>query len=426
MSVVRFPFTKESDHPQYIWNEHEYIARVLTQNAIGMGFVENDNETVTIDTSPNMSRGNDAWGLSEFILQPDIYTITTDTTKFIYVTADGIYRERTEEPKYNSILHGWYNSDFTARAVMLIDHNRPVKYRCILLDSPNSLFEYKNIMFTDRILIDNMPVLTPNYPVILFLPPGTYLFEMKGGKGGKGGRGGGVVGTPGNNQYCASGPGGEGAEGQIITKYVTFSESMELQLLLGGGGEDGANGVYKNYEAVILNKYKFHVLGQAGAGASSGQDTVVINNKNQAVIFRALGGSGGGGGNCCACGYDQYVEQMRYVFAGGGGGGAGFGKANYGGTVHYPSLPYFSMAYSLAGDGGSFQKGGDYGDNFHTASSDFSFPQSETGQSISNAFIRKGGDVLSINLPPYIGIASGGKEPQTENAGYLRIYKKAA
>ena len=222
MSVIRFPFEAESEHPLYKWNEHEFIVRMLTQNQIGIAFTELETGTpeVSITSNSMITMNHIAHGGHQFSPHSGApFVITTTQTRWIYIDENGssigipsIYPSPIR-PVYNSILHGWYHPAEPHRALFLIDPDQPQGYRTIVMDSFNSMFDF------DYSIPDPDSGSTPFYKaeppfgnvVALACPPGKYVFEVRGGKGGKGGDN-----NPGMPTYLPATYGGAGASAPIL------------------------------------------------------------------------------------------------------------------------------------------------------------------------------------------------------------------
>lgn len=140
MAVRLFPYLPESNHPQYLWNEQEYIIRMLNQNANGIA-ITNSTNSVTISLANTESQNFISHGSIDFANNELTATFSTLTTRWIYLRADGseLY-ESSHRPEYNQYLHGHYrNGD---RAVVFINSSLPWNQRAVVMDSFNSHFQY--------------------------------------------------------------------------------------------------------------------------------------------------------------------------------------------------------------------------------------------------------------------------------------------
>ena len=449
MSTIRWPSTSESEHPQYLWNEHEYIMRMLTQNSIGVGFNE-DNDYVHIWTLPQMSMNHIANGPVNFPTNYIQGYFDTWSNKFIYIKADGTqFYESYDKPTYNQYLHGWYHKTKADRAILFVNPSESEGARGILLDSPNSLFEIDMIgmgsweLYTEINEVSDWRQRT--------LQPGLYRIQISGGRGGKGGD----IENRNNPVIRYPAYGGQGALGATSTIILRILGQTDIFCYRGGDGEAGQNGgaVYYTYvfaldNPILLNpgsdeaEYQYNAGGFNGAavsggGGSSGEDSVI--KLNDIDIVTARGGAGGGGAPAIiqsATGI--YMNMLTTGFMRGetyahgpGGGGAGSGAAQNG------NLPANAPINPGVGCKGTLMAGGQPG-NGTFAYYDYQSDEDtgilidplfigKPGQNIDAGNRRNGGDsgevTLIYNNREYKVSAKGGQNTLSTSQGYIRIYK---
>lgn len=411
--MIKFPHLPETIHPQFLWNEQEYIIRMLNQNKIGVGIDESGN-TVIISMQASDSLNFVAWGGGDFPSNEIVYTVNnTKTKRWVYIRATygTFYEETVKRPIYNQYLHGWYHPDNTDdRAVVFINPDKPQGSRAIIMDSFNSMFEY------EQTIPDEPPdEMEPFYELMAIeqwtssipLTPGAYLIQLKGGKGGRGGNDITIY-----SDGTIGGKGGVGGEGQTISYKLVLHEPTTFEGILGGNGANGGaadNDLVLNHSLIGKN----HVLGMGGGGGSSGHDTI-MKFKNGFELY-AMGGVGGGGAAIFA--YYENIDEAESKLAGPGGGGAGYQSIENGpenGTIPSPS-PNRKTAVGMhggqtqGGAGGNGWSGGAKGNN-----------GTDREDGISR---RNGGDSGSVGNMQ----ASGGNASFSNRfdplSGYFRIYK---
>jgi hypothetical protein len=441
MSTLKFPLPPESDHPQYLWNEQEYIIRMLTQNKIGIG-VSEDNTYISLYLTPEKSTGSISKGPVNIVPVNTFAQFPTNTTQWIYVNSSNLtFYTSTKKPVWNNYLHGWYYSDQTLdRAVVFIDPNQIIGYRGIILDSFNAHYQYEHrIPDTGGTLVFDAHAINPNTGVdyvtvqtTLYLTPGSYRFEMKAGKGGNGGSSTqwNINSTTGlNNAAQWDEGGGAGVDGAAAVYKITIVDPLWVTLLCGGNGQNAVNGVFYENAAIQLTGYNFQYVCASGSGGSSGQDTAVLQNNRQ--LFRVLGGSGGGGSLSYYTNDGNYGVHSMQSGAGGGGGGHGHGAEGF----YYKR----TNTRSTSGKGGYDGSGGDgqwwgfYSPNESTYDY-YLATDGEDGESVDSSidtYIRKGGkagycyrnNIGGSRVDIYPG--NPGTTPQKTTNGHLRIYRTA-
>jgi len=456
MSTLKFPYQPESDHPQYLWNEQEYIYRMLMQNSIGVSIDETSSQ-VTISLDPSISHNFIANGAADFPKSSIQETFTTNQTRWIYFKADTTeFYISSQQPQYNQYLHGWYHSTLADRAVVFIDSENPAGYRCIVMDSPNCHFEFnRRISNSGGELI--FEATNPSELVGLTLTQGNYRIEIMGGKGGNGG---------GIYEVLTGGLGAT-AVPQIVK--ISILSTTTISCMLGADGENGQDGGYNSGDdtgtakewAWNYSRPSFQagwtIVG--GGGGSSGEDSVVLTSSNL-ILARGIGGAGGGGAMQGAnvspnnsqvpTRYEQYFESHG---AGGGGAGSGVATAGnviagYSGTTTIAGQPGGAIEGGLGGLGNYTLwtffgfSGSIFGRTFNQAqqSNPVTGNHSERGiqgQNLSAGFRRNGGNskqgafgpmgsgsglVSPTNAEGYLQ-AKGGNTPLSTSNGHLRIYK---
>ena len=290
--LTRFPHEPASNHPQYLWNRHEYIIRMLSQNANGIGIDERSQEVV-VNLQPESSLNLVANGAADFPNKTQYSDLfTTTITHWIYLRADGAgFFSSNNAPRYNQYLHGHYDDEGN-RAVVFINAHLPIGQRAIVMDSFNSLLEYNT----------RLPTMTPENLYMEFttrgffnrrLRAGGYVIQIRGGRGGNGGN---VPPIP-----FAERPfdlpdlwawGGVGAQATITTFNLILFDSMDLTFRVGGDGAHGQNGRYW----WILNGEERHDISQGAGGGASGEDSYISGMGRRIQESESIGGAGAGGG----------------------------------------------------------------------------------------------------------------------------------
>ena len=398
MALIRFPQEPEFDHPQHLWNEQEFIIRMLHQHKIGIGIIEN-NTQVTVTIQPGQSLNMIANGAVEFdkINNNLAFTANTNRIGWIYIASDGsrFYLEPNLRPIYNQYLHGWYRNNGD-RAVVFIDSEAPAGSRAILMDSFNAHFEHEQRIPMQGGLL-YLAITNPNLWQNIILEPGSYRFEIMGGRGGRGGNG---AGSP---------PilGGAGANGQISVLRLNIYSRTSFSGILGGIGNDGENGRTVSTSGPLI--------ATGGGGAASGHDSRLIAS-NGSILLNAVGGAGGGG----ASAYPSFPFPGRNRGTSSpGGGGAGNGVGGRGGNSREPVL------YGAHGGNNNF--GGPAGTNKLTTNG-VSNAWGQSGQNRMGAdvslLIRRGGNSGNISGGgTTISASLGGTTPTTTSNGHFRIFQ---
>ena len=450
MSTKPFPNASESDHPHSLWNEQEYIIRMLNQNAIGIGFDETGNE-VTVSMMNNNSMNFIAYGSADFPSPQVSLKRSTDTTGWIYKAPDGsnfVFRSGLENrPVYDQYIHGWYHPREEMRAVMFIDGELPPGQRCIIMDSPNSMYEYDNRIPDDEYIdivynaaergdISNVRTIK--------LTKGNYRFELRGGRGGNGG------GTGDNSLLQGQASGGRGARGEKVIIKMRILEDVTINCYRGADGNDGDSGGGAHYTKTQTIEFGPHTSplqlknliceSLSGGGGASGEDTrIVLNN---IAIMIARGGAGGGGAtaivkNVGTLGFIPdmtiYVSTSNLAY-GPGGGGSGSGNAQQG---NYPSNSPYIPTRAQPGNintGGAGGKSSSYYYLHQYSEGGIAGKGSNSGQSGQNMNVianqRAGGDAGTdgqIEVGPYatgsslnaIITAKGGSGTKSDAQGNL-------
>jgi len=353
MALKRFPENNESNHPHYLWNNQEYIIRMLHQNRIGISISETSS-IVKVSLLPTDSKNVIANGSAD-IFSSFYNEFPTGNTRWIYIKLDGseMYISGTT-PVYNQYLHGWYNNSTGDKAIIFIDSEQEAGYRCIVLDSVNALFEYNryipNSGYEELIYESSVGGLSPP----IKLNPGNYRFILRGGKGGKGGN-------------CTIFPspttfyGGNGAISVQQTLKITLREEVYITVYIGFDGTDGQDqndwGTWVYSQQIISNTYwtTRYTNGAGAGGGSSGEDSIItiasgILSSKQ--LLKSYGGAGGGGATrrTLPINDDTTYESITNVVAP-GGGGAGSGIADNGQTSALGNDPRAGAAGSMSGGG---------------------------------------------------------------------------
>ena len=109
MSKIKFPLDPESSHKHYLWNEQEYIMRMITQNALSIQIYE-DSAYVYVSMDPENSNSYIAQGPVDFTRLIHTKSFRNDTSQWIYCRAtDGMFETSQTVPVYDQYTHGWYN-----------------------------------------------------------------------------------------------------------------------------------------------------------------------------------------------------------------------------------------------------------------------------------------------------------------------------
>ena len=458
MSLKRFPFEPESSHPQYLWNEHEYIVRMLTMNKIGANIYENGNNA-TINFAPNNSMSIIAWGSSEIITSSS-YTFPTTSTGFIYLTfsennlisgnSGNLSTVVQDEPEWNSMLHGWYHRN-RGRAIVFIDSSLQPGERCVLMDSFNSLYEWKH-----RVPVNGGVLAFPEPPAgeIQYhrLRKGRYRFIIQGGQGGGGGDALLNDMQPGSGStytnYWELMPGGKGGTAPILTETLVLLEDLMITVLRGVDGGKGANARgYHWWTTSGTVQHRFY--GRGAGGGASGQDTYVLIGDT--FFLRSIGGAGGGGSAANL----KSVLSRNYGFhaTGPGGGGAGSGSANNGGLGAFPDGNAIGSWFNAGGTmywvpgnpekframGGDSYYGGSGGEGWNGIRESYepTYPNDlvYTGElwkkggngqdrALEGTEVRNGGDAQagSINENSISTIGTGGRATTDSSYSQLKVY----
>jgi hypothetical protein len=398
---IKYPYEPESAHPQYLWNEHEFIIRALTQNKIGVGVTENGNNA-TLYLTENNSFNNVARGLIEFPIGNFTVTIATTSRGWVYLKANGSGFSGVSSiaPIYNQYHHGWYASTNSSgittedRAVIFVDNEQEAGYRCIVMDSFNCHFEFNHrIADTGGTLVWSITAI--NTEQSRELTPGKYRFLIRGGKGGNGGSGGASPATA----YA----GGAGANGLELNIKLTINKRTTFTGLLGGNGFPGESGLRSYSRGSWSN-------GTGGGGGSSGQDTYLKCITGYSLT--AIGGAGGGGG----FGRYSFSDAAAYTESGAGGGGAGYGTGGNGAND----------GYNGNGNGGTINNGGTGGSKYigfdeETAENGYA------GQNLSVGNRRNGGNsgytFIVRSLINDWTCSEGGNDIDTTTNGIFEVYK---
>ena len=396
MALIRFPQEPEFDHPQHLWNEQEFIIRMLNQHKIGIGIIEN-NTQATVTIQPGQSLNMVANGAVEFdrINNNLAFTANTNRMGWIYLAADGarFYLEPNLRPIYNQYLHGLYRNNGD-RAVVFIDHEAPAGSRAMLMDSFNAHFEHEQrIPMHGGTLYRTITV--PNSWQNVSLRPGSYRFEIAGGFGGRGGNASSIL-------------GGMGVLGQTAVLRINLYAGTTFTCRLGGNGNNGQDGRAVATPTGGANR----VIAAGGGGGASGGDSRILGS-NGSILLNAWGGSGGGG----ASAHPGLPVGTRATASPGGGGG-GNGTAGNGGNA--PS----NIATLHGAHGGNGGQGG----NNRLAASGVTYTWGQTGQSRfgnnASLFIRRGGDsgtISGFGLGPLV--SSGATAAMNSSSGWFRIFQ---
>ena len=309
MGTMRFPPRESQGHPQDDWNNMEYMIRMLTQSSIGVCVDDSFTaDTVTISAHPDVSMNHISLGPVGVVTSDEI-RLNSAQAGWVYVTEAGaFYFEANVRPLYNPVFHGWYRDaqGMGDRAIAFIDPELPRGWRTIIMDSPNSMFEYdQRIPDTAGDPVWEITAPSDTNWESMLLTPGHYRFELRGGNGGRGGDAG--AGTLGHFAR-----GGAGGRGQALVWNIRILVDTQFQGILSGDGEDGRTGNSLLQGPGLISR-ALHVTG--GGGGSSGGDTRVMFKNG--VAANAIGGAGGGGA------VHARVGNAFSGINGPGGGGAG-------------------------------------------------------------------------------------------------------
>jgi len=423
MSTRRFPQRPESNHPQYLWNEQEYIIRMLTQNRIGVS-LEETTEHIIISLQPDISMNVLAHGPTDFLKNNNARSIfLTDNLKWIYFrqTDLSFYEDRLNIPNYNPFLHGWYHPVNNDRAVAFIDPELARGIRCTLMDTPNAMNEWNSRIS----LTDGQEVFYKNSGGAFqwLLEPGRYRFEVRGGRGGNGGAAGMPLNATDEQRHER---GGLGAMAPLSIHRITLLSELMVTGYVGFNGNHGENGRISVFNLSGVD----YTIASSGAGGASGEDSFV--HIAGILLTESIGGAGAGGS-----GLDNYtgirIDEIRerraaYISSGPGGGGAGSGTAQDG-TIFPAVFPDLGVGLSIPARRGTLNNGGDgalenefprnwqlpgqAGENRRTTN--------QTGQVRIN---RNGGDSLGFTFEwEKVEGAIGGRSVMSDTNGYVRIVK---
>ena len=401
MALIRFPLEPEFNHPQHLWNEQEFIIRMLNQQKIGVGIAETDTQA-TVTIQPGQSLNMVANGAIEFdrINNNLAFTANTNRMGWIYLAADGsrFYLEPNLRPTYNQYLHGWYRNNGD-RAIVFIDHEAPAGSRAMLMDSFNAHFEHEQRIPLQGGLLYRA-ITHPNNWHDIILEPGSYRFEIAAGSGG---RGGGDV----------SIQGGQGADGQRAVLRINIYARTRLIGLLGGNGNSGESGRH----AATPTGGPHRLIATGGGGAASGSDSRIMSS-NGSILLNTVGGAGGGGASA-----NPGAPIGTRATVSPGGGGAGYGTARAGGNTT-SSQGNFILTGAAPG---TFSMGGQGGTN-RLAASDVNYTWGQAGQSRMGAnaslLLRRGGDsgtISGFNLGPLRAL--GATTAMNSSSGWFRIFQ---
>ena len=444
MSTERFPHSFESAHPQFLWNNQEFIIRMLNQNKIGIGINESGS-SVIVYLTPGNSLNFVANGGADFPLSSITKSFDTSSLKWIYLKADTTaFTESGTQPVYNNYLHGWYDSNGN-RAVVFINPDQPAGYKAILMDTFNYKFQYDMFIHDTnyiKVMYDADDLNDISIEKSVVLEPGNYRFEMRGGKGGDGGS------TSAQTWVTrGSAEGGKGIIAKDFTFKIKLNETITVIVSRGGNGNKGDDGNGGYITRIIhIGTYQYYMTdGRAvsGGGGSSGEDSRIMYNDK--LLFVARGGAGGGGASAVAVDFGDifgsYFYLMEALMLGPGGGGAGSGTAEQGG---YPeNSPYIPTRAqpgneNIGGIGGRGSRSatGRYPSNGQDIPPEMRIAHElpieysgKAGQNIIDGFIRNGGDSGEmITLPGHDGIeksfiSKGGTGTNGQTSGKLRIVR---
>ena len=433
MSVIRFPGIAESDHPHYLWNEQEYICRQLFQAKVGwsFGFAPEDNRWVQFSNHPDACTSLTTHGAAD-IFGPHISRgwLTTETAWVYYrLDASDIYREATR-PIYSQYLHGWYHPTNGDRAIAFIDSELPVSRRVIIMDSPNSMYEYDVRAATAASPI-HWELTTPSDTFLaagsFTLDPGNYLFELRGGNGGNGGAGGWVRSDP----VAPSGtpiPGGIGGTSVSVVYELILHHTAVFQAILGGNGNAGTDGNARARRQSGGGEGHYEHLMTGGGGGSSGGDTILRTSDGR-ILAISRGGAGGGGGPASASLHSRF---NTFQASGGGGGGAGVPDGGDGGSwfgqTEIQGFPAQDVGVDInGGQGGHNPNGGTGGERTNTNTILSQGVNGQPGQAVTVGNRRNGGDSPDMLNPSWGNSPLPGGRGGTGfigTSGWFRVRKR--
>jgi hypothetical protein len=433
MATIKFPLTSEYEHPQYKWNEQEFILRMLYQNRIAISLSEN-NSQVTVSFDPALSLNFVAKGAVDFKKYNTNRTATFNTNKsfWIYLREDGsgFYEETFVKPDYNQYIHGWYRSNGD-RAVVFVDPEQQAGYRAMLMDSFNCHYQYEQrIPDTGGDVIweiYNYSDLIPSFSGLII--PGSYRFHLKGGKGGNGG----WQRNNSNQNVPDNGTGGKGSEGQLIIWKLNIYNQTKFTGFRGGEGEQG-----KFTEGVAWLEEGYGFLGlegrswslQTGAGGgSSGSNSRLLSEDT--ILIDALGGAGGGGAAPNAIVNYDYLSCTDA-----GGGGAGYTANSDSERRGANGFAMKNPNHTTGAYGGSLKIGGQKGwgarrmSNIAYIDTDI-FDHNEdirNGQNLNkdgvNRLRRRGGDSIGLTGKGHsVGKAYGGNSLVGMGGSEFKVYR---
>lgn len=420
MAIIKFPLISESAHPQYKWNEQEFIIRMLHQHKIGISLNETLND-VTISFDPTLSLNFVAKGAVDFQKYNANRTFTTSTanSKWIYLAADGsrFYEDAGTKPTYNQYLHGWYRSNGD-RAVIFIDPDQGQGFRSMLMDTFNCHFDYEQrIPDTGGELFWRLDSCLDYFRPSPIFTPGSYRFEITGGKGGKGG------GRWLRSWGYEDSSGGNGCYGQsIVYKLNIYTETL-FEGVRGGEGQKGAYCNSVNWTTGnLLFGYKDYCMCTGASGASSGGDSRVRTTGNISVeIINAIGGAGGGGRAPAPMGnaYNWTAE----AFSRAGGGGAGYYDGFTTNRDGENDTWIWRTPYPLGGKGGGLTIGGSSG-NLSRIWGNIPFAYGDAGENRDGRLRRNGGNSYGLYGEGHsVGTAYGGNTFQHDNSSKFEVYR---
>ena len=426
MGVVRFTGLPETGHPHYLWNEQEYIVRMLFQNRIGISVWEADGN-VMVSSRAVDSFNFVAHGGADIPVASNIHTgFDSSVTGWIYLrlNGSGVYRETTR-PIYSQYLHGWYHPSSGDRAIVFIHGELPVNRRAIVMDSSNSMFEYDTRMppGNERWSIAHQ-IITPHDTLFttFTLEPGVYRFELRGGNGGNGGAGGWAR-VQGNISGINPVPGGDGGISVAVVYELILHHTAVFQAILGGNGNSGTAGDGRGrFAAGGSGDIPGEFILTGGGGGSSGGDTI-LRTADGRILAVSRGGAGGGGAPGAVLFPDLRPGRDTFEITGGGGGGAGVPN---GGDIGSWTPNNGDEIVGNGGAGGSDPNGGTGGQAVNIgnwAGADVG----QNGESIGIGNRRNGGNSPNINNPRWGGsIVQGGQGGIgfIGTSGHFRIRKR--
>lgn len=193
---------------------------------------------------------------------------------------------------------------------------------------PKKLFLQPQIRWINDQLFDT----TGEYS--LMVPAGNYKITVCGGGGG-----GGAKGANCSRDNTEGGAGGAGAPGETSEMRFTFIKPIELQIVVGQGGQSVANG--GNGGAARTGG-----LGAGGAGGGGGRPSYVTANNNLLLFADGGGGGGGGGGS-------NVTTEQRWTAGSCGGSGGG----RYALEVNEGVINIISYPGKIGGASGNLGKG---------------------------------------------------------------------